>query len=47
MYKVTTKLAHRLNYDATFVDYNLFINFFNIGDVKYPASARLNVDWNS
>ena len=36
------KLAYGLYHDATVVDYNLFIKFFNIGDVKYPASARLN-----
>ena len=44
MYKVTTKLAHRLYYDATVIDYNLIIKFFNIGDVKYPASTGLHVD---
>ena len=44
MYTVTTKLAHKLYYDVTVVDYNLIINFFNIGDVKYPAGARLNKD---
>ena len=38
---LTTKLAHRLYHDATVVDYNLFINFFDIGDVKYTAHARL------
>ena len=42
MYQVTTKLGHRLYYDATIVDYNLFVKFFNIGDVKYPACARLH-----
>ena len=47
MYTVTTKLAHRLYYDATVVDYSLIIKFFNIGDVKYPAYARLHKDWNA
>ena len=46
MYKVTAKLAHRLYY-VTVVDYNFIIKFFIIGDVNYPASARLNVDWNT
>ena len=41
---IRTKLAHGLYHDATLVDYNLFIKFFNIGYVKYPASARLHVD---
>ena len=45
-YKVTTKLAHKLYYVAD-VDYNLIIKFFIIGDVRYPAHARLNVNWNS
>ena len=31
MYKVTTKLAHRLYYDATVVDYNLIIKFLIFG----------------
>ena len=44
MYTLTSKLAHRLYYDATVVDYNLNINFFNIGDVKYPAHTRLHKD---
>ena len=44
MYKVTANLAHRLYYDATVVDYNLIIEFFKIGDVKYSASTRLHVD---
>ena len=44
MYKVTAKLAHRLYYDVTVVDYNLIIKFFNIRDVKNLASARLNVN---
>ena len=44
MYQVTTKLAHGLYHDASVVDYNLFINFFNIGDVKYPVHARLHKD---
>ena len=47
MYTVTTKLAHRLYYDATVVDYNLIINLFIIGDVKYQAHARLCVNWDS
>ena len=37
MYKVTklvNKLAQQLYYDATVVDYNLFIKFVNIGDVS-------------
>ena len=41
MYTVTTKLAHGLYHDATGVDYNLFIKFFNVGDIKYPVHARL------
>ena len=40
-YTLTAKLAHRLYDDSTVVDYNLFIIFFNSGDVKYPAHARL------
>ena len=40
-HKVTTKLAHRLYYMITVVDYNLKFKFFIIGDVNYPASARL------
>ena len=44
MYTVTAKLAHRLYYDETVVDYNLIIKSFNIGDVKYPAHARLHKD---
>ena len=42
-YKVTAKLAHRLYY-VTAVDYNLIIKYFIIGNVKYPANTRLNVD---
>ena len=41
------KLAHGLYHDVTVVDYNLFIKFFNIGDVMYPAHERLHKDWNS
>ena len=41
MYTLTAKLANELYHDAMVVDYNLFIKFFNIGDVKYPAHARL------
>ena len=41
---LTTKLAHGLHHDATVVNYNLFIRFFNIGDVKYPAHTRLHKD---
>ena len=44
MYQVTTKLAHRLYHDATVVDYNFFIKFFNIVDVKYPANTRSDKD---
>ena len=44
MYTITAKLAHRLYYDATLVDYNLIIKFFNIEDVKYPTHARLHKD---
>ena len=44
MYQVTAKLAYRLPCVTTVVDYNLIINFFNIGDVKYPAGVRLNID---
>ena len=41
-YKVTAKHAHRLYYVTIVVDYNLILlKFFIIGDVKYPASARL------
>ena len=29
------------DHDATVVDYNFLIKVFNIGDVKYPAHARL------
>ena len=36
----TAKLEHGLYHDATVVNYNLFIKFFNIGNVKYPAHAR-------
>ena len=43
MYRVIAKLAHRLYY-VDVVDYNLIIKFFIIGDVRYPSSARLNVD---
>ena len=31
MYKVITKLAHKLYYDGTFVDYNLIIKFLILG----------------
>ena len=41
MYTLTAKLAHGLYHDVTVVDYNLFINFFGIRDVKYPAHAIL------
>ena len=41
MYTLSAKLTHGLYNDATVVDYNLFIKLFNIGDVKYPAHARL------
>ena len=41
---LTVKLAHGLCHDATVVDYNLFIKSFNIGDVTYPANARLHKD---
>ena len=41
MYTLTARLAHGMYHDATFVDYNVFIKLFNIGDVKYPAHARL------
>ena len=40
MYKVTTKLAHRLYYGETIVDYNLFINFCNIGDVSIQLAQN-------
>ena len=43
--KVAVKHAHRLYYVITVVDYNLKSYFFIIGDVKYPASARLWVAW--
>ena len=43
-YMLTAKLADGLYHVATVVDYNLFIKFFNIGDVKYPAHARLHKD---
>ena len=42
MYPVTANPAHGLCHEAIVVDYNLFIKFFNIGDVKYPAHARLH-----
>ena len=39
---MTAKLTCGLHHDATVVDYNLFFfSFFNFGDVKYPAHARL------
>ena len=41
MYAVTANLAHGLYHDVTVVDYNLFIIFFYIGDVKNPACTRL------
>ena len=31
MYTITAKLAHRLYYDATVVDYNLIIKFVILG----------------
>ena len=46
-YILTVKLAYGLYHDAPVVDYNLFIKFFDIGDVKYPPHARLHKDWNS
>ena len=41
---LTGMLAHGLSHSATVVDYNFFIKFFNIGDVKYPAHAGLHKD---
>ena len=35
------KLAHGLYCDNTVVGYNLNFKFLVIGDVKYPAHARL------
>ena len=44
MHTVTAKLAHRFYYDAAVVEYSLIINFFKIGDVKYPIHTRLHKD---
>ena len=41
MYQTTARLAHGLYHSATVVDYNLFILFFNVGNVEYPAHAKL------
>ena len=41
MYMLTAKLSHGLYHDATVVDYNLILKFLIIGNVKYPAHARL------
>ena len=38
---LTARLAHGLYHDATIVDYNLILKLLLIGDVKYPAHARL------
>ena len=38
---LTTKLAHGFYHDATVVQYNLSFKFLIIGNVKYPAHARL------
>ena len=43
-YIVTAKHSHKVYYVILLVDYNLILlNFFIIGDVKYPASTRLQV----
>ena len=44
MFTLTTKLAHRLYYDAIAVDYDLFIKCFNIGNAEYPVYTRLHKD---
>ena len=41
--KGTAKLAHRLYYVIVVIT-TYFIKFFNIEDVEYLASTRLNVD---
>ena len=41
---LTAKLASGLYHDATVVDYNLILIFLIIGDVKYPAHAKLQKD---
>ena len=41
MYQVIAKLAHGLYHSATVVDFNLILKILMIGDVKYPASTRL------
>ena len=38
---ITTKLAHGLHHGTTVVEYNVILKFLIIGDVKYPAHARL------
>ena len=40
--KLSAKCSHRLHYVIIVVDYNLILlKFFIIGDLLYPASARL------
>ena len=38
---LTTKLAHGLYHHATVLDYNVISKYLIVGDVKYPAHARL------